>query len=217
MGPGFGRGLSDYDQLIDTVHHEDRVRFAAFAERRRIEPVEETYRIVRLDGSVRWIHDRAFLVRDPAGTAYRVAGISEDITTQRELEEKFRQAHKMEAVGRLAGGIAHDFNNILTSIIGYSAVLLNDTGIVGPQREAAEAILSSEKEAASLTAQLLAFSRKQRLEPKVLDLNLIVSDMKRMLVRVIGEQIELISLLQADLARVEADRHQIELVIMISR
>jgi len=143
-----------------------------------------------------------------------VAGISEDITAHRELEEKLRQAHKMEAVGRLAGGIAHDFNNILTGIIGYSSVLLNDPSAPGPAREAAEAILHSGQRAASLTAQLLAFSRKQRLEPKVLDLNLIVADIKRMLLRVIGEQIELITLLQPGLGRVEADPHQLEQVIM---
>lgn len=213
----WGRSSGDVyrncDWLVDAVHVEDRDRFIAFSEKRRSEPVEEFYRIVRPDGSVRWIHDRAFLVRDRESKPYRVAGIAEDITAQRELEEKFRQAHKMEAVGRLAGGIAHDFNNILTGILGYSSVLL-EADASGPIRDAANAILRSGQRAASLTAQLLAFSRKQRLEPQVLDLNLIVADIKRMLLRVIGEQIDLITILQPGLGRVEADPHQIEQVIM---
>ena len=202
------------DWLIESVHAEDRDRFIAFFEKVRSEPVEEFYRIVRPDGSVRWIHDRSFLVSDPDCKPYRVAGIAEDITAHRELEEQLRQAHKMEAVGRLAGGIAHDFNNILTGILGYSHLLLNDPHAYGSIREAAGAILDSGQRAASLTAQLLAFSRKQRLEPKVLDLNLIVADMKRMLLRVIGEQVDLITILQPGLGRVEADPNQIEHVIM---
>jgi PAS domain S-box-containing protein len=202
------------DWLIESVHVEDRDRFVAFFEKIRSEPVEESYRIVHPDGSVRWIHDRAFLIRDSENRPYRVAGIAEDITAHRELEEQLRQAHKLEAVGRLAGGIAHDFNNILTGILGYSALLLNAPGARGTIREAAEAILHSGQRAASLTAQLLAFSRKQRLEPKVLDLNLIVADMKRMLMRVIGEHIDLITTLQPGLGRVEADPHQMEEVIM---
>ena len=202
------------DWLIDSVHSEDRDRFIAFFNKVRSEPAEEFYRIVLPDGSVRWIHDRAFLIRDSENRPYRVAGIAEDITAHRELEAQLRQAHKLEAVGRLAGGIAHDFNNILTGILGYSALLLSAPGAQGSIREAAEAILHSGQRAASLTAQLLAFSRKQRLEPKVLDLNLIVADMKRMLVRVIGEHIDLITTLQPGLGRVEADPHQIEEVIM---
>src|SRR5262249_25208040 len=132
----------------------------------------------------------------------------------RELEEQLRQAQKMEAIGRLAGGIAHDFNNTLTAILGYTHLILKDPHVHPLIRDAAEGIERSGQRAASLTAQLLAFSRKQRLEPKVLDLNVIVTDMKLMLGRVIGEQIELVTVLQPGLGRVEADPNQIEQVVM---
>src|SRR5262249_55493887 len=145
--------------LIDTVHSEDRERFLLFSGKLRFEPAEELYRIVRPDGSIRWIQDRAFLIRDAESRPYRVAGIAEDITAHLELEEQLRQSQKMEAVGRLAGGIAHDFNNILTAILGYSYMVLNAPGGNRSIREAAQAILMSGQRAATLTSQLLAFSR----------------------------------------------------------
>jgi PAS domain S-box-containing protein len=140
--------------------------------------------------------------------------LRERIAERERLEEQLRQAQRMEAIGRLAGGIAHDFNNILTAILGYSHLLLSDPAAGDPIREAAEAIRRSGERAASLTAQLLAFSRKQRLEPKVIDLNMIVADMERMLQRVVGEQIQVLTYLQPGLARVEADPNQIEHIIM---
>src|SRR5262249_42240978 len=103
-----------------SVHPEDRALFEAFFKTVGPGSAEETYRIVRPDGAVRWIHDRAFVVRNPEGEPYRLAGIAEDITCRRELEEQLSQANKMEAVGRLAGGVGHDFNNLLTIIRGYS-------------------------------------------------------------------------------------------------
>jgi PAS domain S-box-containing protein len=140
--------------------------------------------------------------------------LRERIAERERLEDQLRQAQKMEAIGRLAGGIAHDFNNLLTAILGYSHLLLSDPGAGEPIREAAEAIRRSGERAASLTAQLLAFSRKQRLDPRVLDLNLIVSEIERMLLRVVGEQIEVITVLQPRLAHVEADPNQIEHILM---
>jgi two-component system, cell cycle sensor histidine kinase and response regulator CckA len=139
---------------------------------------------------------------------------AEDITEQRALEQQIRQYQKMEAVGRLAGGIAHDFNNLLTVISGYSEFLLEALGPDPQLRIPAQEIASAANRATSLTRQLLAFSRKQMLTPKVLDLNAIVTENFRMLDRVIGEDVELAVFPGADLGMVKADPGQIEQVIM---
>ena len=133
---------------------------------------------------------------------------------EREKGEQLRQAQKMEAVGKLAGGIAHDFNNLLTAITGYSELTLRRLRAEDPLRRNVEEIKKAGERAASLTRQLLAFSRKQVLQPKVLDLNAVVSDMEKMLRRLIGEDIELRTALAADLGSVKADPGQIEQVLM---
>jgi two-component system cell cycle sensor histidine kinase/response regulator CckA len=140
--------------------------------------------------------------------------IAEDITARRVLEDQFRQAQKMEAVGRLAGGIAHDFNNLLMVICGYTEVLLNQFTERHPLRAKAEAIQQASNRASTLTRQLLAFSRKQLLELKVIDVNAIVSDMERLLRPLIGEDIELSTQLAPDLGCTRADAGQLEQVIM---
>jgi len=132
----------------------------------------------------------------------------------REKEEQFRQAQKMEAIGRLAGGVAHDFNNILATIIVYSDLLLHDLKEGDPLRGDIGEIRKAADRAASLTRQLLAFSRRQVLEPRVLDLNKIVYSMEPMLQRLIGEDVELVTALSPDLGSVRADSGQIEQVIM---
>jgi two-component system cell cycle sensor histidine kinase/response regulator CckA len=137
-----------------------------------------------------------------------------DITDQKRLEEQFRQSQKMEAVGKLAGGVAHDFNNLLTIILGYSEVLQESLRDGDPLREWADEIHKAGSRAASLTGQLLAFSRKQVLVPVVLDLNALVTDMEKMLARLIGEDVDLAFLPASDLWRVRADAGQIEQVIM---
>lgn len=140
--------------------------------------------------------------------------IAEDVTERHVLEEQFRQAQKMEAVGRLAGGVAHDFNNLLMVISGYTEVLLEQTPRNLPLYPKIEAIQQAADRAGSLTRQLLAFSRKQMLELKVVDVNTIVADMDRLLRPLIGEDIELSTRLATDLARTRADSGQIEQVIM---
>ncbi len=133
---------------------------------------------------------------------------------QKLLEERLRQAHKMEAVGRLAGGVAHDFNNLLTIIRGHGDLLL-DRGVQdAAQRNSVEQIQKAANRAVSMTRQLLAFSRMQVLQPRVLDLNAIVADMGKMLPRLIGEHIEYVFVPEPRLARVKADPGQIEQVIM---
>jgi two-component system cell cycle sensor histidine kinase/response regulator CckA len=137
-----------------------------------------------------------------------------DISARKLLEEQLRQAHKLEAVGRLAGGVAHDFNNLLTVITGYSQLLLNRLSIGHPMQSGLEQIRLSAERAAVLTRQLLAFSRRQSLQPGILDLNSIVAGMGKMLSRLIGEHIELRTKLNPDLGRVQADPSQIEQIIL---
>ena len=139
---------------------------------------------------------------------------AEDITEQRALEQQLTQAQKMEAVGRLAGGIAHDFNNLLMVISGYCEFLLDKLGPDPALRGFAQEIANAADRASSLTRQLLAFSRKQLLAPKVLDLNQVVSENLNMLPRLIGEDIELVIVPGADLGKVKADPGQMEQVIL---
>ena len=143
-----------------------------------------------------------------------ILAIFKDITEQRSLEKQLRQAQKMEAIGQLSGGIAHDFNNLLSVIIGYSEVLEDSLPKDDPLHKKCEQITRAGRSAASLTRQLLAFSRQQVLEPKVLDLNAVVLNVEKMLRRLIGEHIELTTALSPSLGRVKADQGQIEQVII---
>ena len=138
----------------------------------------------------------------------------EDVSERRVLEQQLRQSQKMEAVGRLAGGIAHDFNNLLMVISGYSEFLLERLGPDPSLRSPAQEIASAAERASSLTRQLLAFSRKQMLAPRILDLNAIVTENSKMLTRMIGEDIDLVMVPHASLGAIRADSGQIEQVIM---
>jgi two-component system, cell cycle sensor histidine kinase and response regulator CckA len=157
---------------------------------------------------------------DAEGKVIRVRGIVQDITAERQLEDQRRQSQKLEAIGRLAGGVAHDFNNLLTVILGYSELALGqlESEVSAEQipevRQHVDAIREAGQRAAALTKQLLAFSRQQVLEPKVLDLNEIVSRMEAMLRRLIGEDIILTSVLAPQLSPVRVDPSQLEQVIL---
>jgi PAS domain S-box-containing protein len=165
--------------------------------------------LVRPDGRVREVEFAASADFLPGSHL----AVFRDITQRRHLEEQLRQAQKIEAVGRLAGGVAHDFNNLLNVITGYGQMLFRRLAD-GPEREKTRAILQAADRAAGLTRQLLAFSRKQVLEPKVLNLNAVVAGMDEMLRRLIGEDIELQAELAPDLGRTKADPGQIEQVLM---
>jgi len=153
-------------------------------------------------------------LHDQAGQVIGVLGAFDDITARKLLEDQFRQSQKMEAVGRLAGGIAHDFNNLLTVICGYSEILLTELAEENPSRDALAEIRKAGDRAAALTRKLLAFSRKQVLEPDVLDLNALVSDCENMFRRLLGEDIALTVKLAPNLGRIKADASQIDQVLL---
>jgi len=170
--------------------------------------------ITTRDGALRLIQWTNTVLRDPRGRVAGSASLGIDVTEQRQLEDRYRQAQKLESVGRLAGGIAHDFNNLLTVINGYSEVLLSRLDPQDPLHDGLEEIKQAGEKASALTRQLLAFSRKQVLQPKLLDLNAVIADASRMLRRMIGEDIELITRLDPALAPVCADEGQIHQVLM---
>ena len=152
--------------------------------------------------------------RDSVGDTIGLIGVCRDITEYKQLEEQVLQLQKIEAIGRLAGGVAHDFNNILTIIGGYTEVALRQMAMHDPSRESLEGIRNAANRAAGLTRQLLAFSRRQVLVPRVLALNSVVSDTLTMLERVIGEDVKLVMSLDPALHRVIADPTQISQVIL---
>ena len=175
---------------------------------------EVLFRITRPDGEQRWILTHAMPVRNARGDVYRIAGLGMDVTERQNLERQFRQSQKMEAVGRLAGGVAHDFNNLLTVITSYTSLLLGDPQLADVFRDDLAQIGKAAESAATLTRQLLAFSRQQVVEPKPIDLNDVVRDAGKILRRVIGEDITLVTKLAPDLGFVLADFGQIEQIIM---
>ncbi|HXI44609.1 MAG TPA: PAS domain-containing protein [Bryobacteraceae bacterium] len=155
-----------------------------------------------------------FPILDEHDEVQFIGGVGVDITERRQLEDQLRQSQKMEAIGRLAGGVAHDFNNLLTVISGYGHMIIRDLPHDDPLHSCVEEVLKAASRATSLTNQLLAFSRRQVIQPKVLDLNALVANMDRMLRRVIGEHIELETVLSPGIGSVKADAGQLEQVIM---
>lgn len=169
-------------------------------------------RLVRKDGSIINTHVTGFHIHfDGAGASMAVF---ENVGEKRRLEEQLRQSQKMEAVGRLAGGVAHDFNNLLTAILGHAELLQQSLPAGSVPRRQAEQIHKAASRGSTLTGQLLAFSRKQVMQPRVIDLNTVVSGMAAMLHRLIGEDVELQEYLHPSLWRVKADPGQIEQVLM---
>lgn len=200
---------------LEAIHPEDCERVkTAMLTKQIAGTYKEEYRIQRPDGSSRWVRDRAFPVRDASGKIYRVVGIAEDITQQRELEEKFRQVQKMEAVGQLAGGVAHDFNNLLTVIRGGSELLLINETLGAESKELLQQIIATSDRAANLTRQLLVFSRKEVMQPQTLNLNELLENLAKMLRRMIGENIRLQCQLTPDLPPVLADAGMMEQAVM---
>ncbi|MES1175283.1 MAG: PAS domain S-box protein [Myxococcales bacterium] len=197
----------------------ERRMFEAAARGEAVLPCESER--CRKDGSIIEVSLTVSPVRDASGTVIGISEIVRDLTARRlteaalrRTEEQFRQAQKMEAVGRLAGGVAHDFNNLLSVVLSYSSFALEHLSAGDPLRSDVEQIEIAGKRATELTRQLLAFSRQQVLQPRVLDLNQVVLAMKLMLGRLLGEDIELTISMGSELGRVLADQGQIEQVVM---
>jgi PAS domain S-box-containing protein len=166
------------------------------------------------NGATRWFQTVKVPLLSSDGTARQVLGVATDITERKQLEDQFRQAHKMEAVGRLAGGVAHDFNNVLTIIRAQTEFLLADLPAEDSRRGEVLEIQNAADRAASFTRQLLAFSRRQLLQPEVLDLNGVITGMDMMMRRLVGEDIVLLTKLHPDLPRIWADPGQLQQVIL---
>jgi PAS domain S-box-containing protein len=200
---------TNYRQLMDEPNASRTFEAYDKVFRTGIPNPEFTSEMMRKDGSKRYVSSSISPIRGPAGKPTGFHGILRDITEQRNLEEQLRQAAKMEAIGRMAGGIAHDFNNLLTAIMGYSSILAGQLTEKGIESDKPQQINRSAERAAELTRQLLAFSRRQVLEMKVINANDLVRDMESMLRRLIGEDVELIAVLDPRLGNVRADSAQL--------
>lgn len=204
------------DMWVSVLHEEDRERILSATEVAMRENLETDleYRIVGRDGTIHWVHDKGRFVLDENDNQIGWQGVIVDITKTKAMEEQLRQSQKLESVGRLAGGIAHDFNNMLTAINGYSDLTLRRLKPDDPLRQNIEEIKRAGDRSATLTNQLLAFSRKQMLKPEVLYFNQIIADTATMLQRLIGENIDLVTVLNPDAGPVEVDPGQLTQVIM---
>ncbi|MFZ0819688.1 MAG: PAS domain S-box protein, partial [Candidatus Acidiferrales bacterium] len=208
---------------LDQIHPDDIAQVQAAAQEalqsgvgRRVE-----YRFKHKDGTWRNLESTASVVQNEKGTAELLVIVNRDVTDRKKAEEsirqrddRLRQVQKMEAVGRLSGGVAHDFNNLLSVIIGYAEILEEQLKEDNRMIKNVAEIKKAGQRAAGLTRQLLAFSRQQVLQPKILDANVVVGDMGRMLRRLIGEDIELSITLEPALGKIKVDQSQLEQIIM---
>jgi PAS domain S-box-containing protein len=216
----FGVPLGAFEGTADAfyalVHPDDRetVRAASSAAVANRAPYDIVHRLFRADGTIRWVHEQAKILRDDRGRPIRMIGTVQDITARRQLEDQLRQSQKMEAIGRLAGGIAHDLNNALTAIAGYAELALNEVKTGHPARPDVEEIRRAAERAGSVTRQLLAFSRKQLLEPRIFDLNDTLTAIARLLSRLLGADIHVQTRLSERALTVLGDPGQVEQAVI---
>jgi PAS domain S-box-containing protein len=211
-----GEDVSRYEDFLARVHPEDRDR-VAHAVRQVLETggdLDYEFRIVMSDGRVRWISDQGEIRRDPSGQPAYLTGICTDVTDRKLAEERLRQAHRMESVGRLAGGVAHETNNQMSVVLGASTFILKRNDLPEPVRADVEFIQKAAERTAAVTAQLLAFSRRQILRPEVLDLNALIRRWEPVLRRIMGEDCGVMLRLCDDLGLVRADPGQLEQVLL---
>ncbi len=200
---------------LEAIHPDDRERVLEAALTKQADgSYDEEYRVIRPDGTVRWVRDQAFPVRNEEGEVIRIAGVAEDITERRQLETQFHHTQKMESIGLLAGGVAHDFNNWLTVIAGCTELLQEDLSENEDASDLLNEVRHASERAAGLTRQLLAFSRREVVEPRVQDLNGIIRDTEKMLHRLLGEDVLLETALSPGLSPVRIDAGQWTQVLM---
>ncbi len=220
LAPVFGltpaQAPATLDNFLQLIHLDDRPSFNEHLRLAIAEQKEFTieFRVIWPDGSHRWVAGRARVAYDETRRPVHLLGVAMDVHHEKQLEQQFRSAQKMEAIGQLAGGIAHDFNNMLTAVLGNANLVLDDLDANSPLRPDLEEIVKAAERAAALTRQLLAFGRKQVLQPVSVDLNASVRDLMQMLRRVIGEHIELTTVGDPQLSPIRADPTQIEQVVM---
>jgi len=198
------------------VHADDRaaVHAASAAAAAGGPPYDIEHRVERRDGTVRWVHERAAIIRDPQGQPLKMVGTVQDITERRLLEDQRRQSQKMEAMGRLAGGIAHDLNNALTVIAGYAEFALGEVALDHAARADIEEIRRAAERAGSVTRQLLAFGRQQPIEPRLFDLNETIATMKRLLSRLLGADVNVQARLAGEALPVLGDPGHVEQAVI---
>jgi two-component system, cell cycle sensor histidine kinase and response regulator CckA len=215
------RSLAEVFQIVDEDRRDPLDPVHQVLQEKTIVNSSKHSIIIHRDGREAYVDHSAAPLKDEQANLCGVVLVFRDVSDRKraqaemfEREEQLRQARKMEAVGQLAGGIAHDFNNTLTAVLGYADLLLRESGVSDSSRRRLEAIKSGGEHAAALTAQLLAFSRKQMLQPKVLNLNDLVSQSLVLLDRLIGEHIKILPSLQQDPWRIKVDPNQIQQVVM---
>jgi len=207
--PGFWWSRIHPDDTEPVAYQESQLEAQTRGER----SVSE-YRMVDATGGVRWISDEATLIHNPVTGSPTWSGILIDITAEKELEQRLRQAQRMEAVGQLAGGIAHDFNNLLTVIRGYGALIRGDVASRGEDTGDADELIRAADRATALTGQLLTFGRRQVLQPRVLDPASVIGDLTPMLRRLLGDHVTLVATGPLDPVHVRIDRSQLEQVVV---
>jgi two-component system cell cycle sensor histidine kinase/response regulator CckA len=215
---GHGRGelLGAFDLATRMVHPEDLPAYRAHREEEEHGRggTDVRFRIMHKDGSEHWIAHVCCPIFDEGGCFLGTRGSNRDITEQMRLEEQLRQAQKMEAVGQLAGGIAHDYNNLLTGILGYGQLIQMKTGEDDPIRENLDQLLAAAERAAGLSQRLLAFSRKQEMKIKAVDLNGLIGNLVKLMQRVIGDDVQCKTAMTEGALWISADGGQIEQVLM---
>jgi two-component system cell cycle sensor histidine kinase/response regulator CckA len=214
LAPGTFNGT--FDEFIERVHPDDRQSLldTVGAAMRSGSDFSTQNRSLWPDGTVRWLSGAGRIHLGEHGTPLRGVGISLDVTEARSLEAQYQQAQKMEAIGQLAAGVAHDFNNLLTVILGFCELLLEDLDPAEPRHADIVEIQRAGERAAGLTRQLLTFSRKEIVEPTLLDVNAIVANMRVLLGRLIGEDVAIVLKPGSAVATVKADRGQLEQIVL---